>query len=165
MDRSAKDDPVSADGEICRWDEISEEIAVVPATVGGTTRTGAAGGTGWSASDEARSERRIGPRAQLIGALLLSLVTGVSTLLGTLLIVFPDLKQEAPPALGASLGTVALEERAVPVAGSVANLIAYEVEFVGYKKKQASIKYAIFDAVRQRRIDPPTSGDPKAEKF
>jgi hypothetical protein len=93
------------------------------------------------------------------------LVTAVSTLLGTLFIVFPELKREPPPALGATLGSVALEERRVLVGDEVANLISYEIEFVGYKKKRASIQYAVFDAIRQRRIDPPVSGDPAAAKY
>jgi hypothetical protein len=112
-----------------------------------------------------RSRRPIGPNAQLFGAALLSLATAVSTLIGALIIFFPELRREPPAALGATLVEVALEERAVPAGNGLANLISYEVEFVGYKKKRGYIKYAVFDAMTGRSIDPPPSADPQAPRY
>lgn len=109
--------------------------------------------------------RFFGPNAQILGAALLSFATAISTMIGALVIFFPDLSREPPAALGATLGEVALEERAVPTANGLANLISYEVEFVGYKKKRGYIKYAIFDARTGRRIDPPLSTDPEAPHY
>ncbi|GIW04393.1 MAG: hypothetical protein KatS3mg059_1013 [Thermomicrobiales bacterium] len=124
-----------------------------------------AGRTPGAGDASAAPRRAFGPSAQLFGAALLSLATAVSTLIGALIIFFPELRREPPAALGATLANVALEERAVPTQAGLANLISYEVEFVGYKRKRGYIKYAVFDAATGRRIDPPLSPDPEAPHY
>jgi len=134
-------------------------------SLGPVVERGQAGTMPEEGNERSSQRRAIGPSAQLLGAALLSLATAVSTLIGALIIFFPELRREPPAALGATLVEVALEERAVPASAGLANLISYEVEFVGYKKKRGYIKYAVFDAATGRRIDPPPSPDPDAPRY
>jgi hypothetical protein len=109
--------------------------------------------------------RRLSTSAQLLGAAILGVLTAVSTLIAILLYLFPDLSREPPASVGAILAEVALEERRVVSNGVPANKISYDVELAGYKEKQGSLKYAVFDAAKHQRIDPPPTADPAGPQF
>jgi hypothetical protein len=102
---------------------------------------------------------------KLIGAGFLGFLTAVSTLLGILVLFFPDLRREPPANLGGIVAEVALEERQVMHDGVLSNAISYELELSGYRGKKGYIKYAIFDAMLRQQIDPPRTSDPSTPKF